>query len=98
MTKEACNELKSEGRFHRSFDYDAMGTNFFKTTVNSRQVDGEYILEITAAFVGNKPEENLAEKLGKERALIASSAIGKLSVVDDWWFNINLGDMFQTQE
>lgn len=29
LTQEALSSLQSRGRFHKSFEYDAMGTNFF---------------------------------------------------------------------
>lgn len=93
LTQEALSELQSNGRFHRSFDYDAMGTNFFKTTVNGKQVGDKYVLELNAAYVGSEPENILAETLSKPMALVSSSAKGRLSVVDGWWFNVNLEDV-----
>jgi len=93
LTQEALSELQSSGRFHRSFDYDAMGTNFFKTTVNGKQVGDKYVLELNAAYVGSAPENKLAETLSKPMALGSSSAKGRLSVVDGWWFNVNLEDV-----
>jgi hypothetical protein len=93
LTQEALSELQSSGRFHRSFDYDAMGTNFFKTTVNGKQVGDKYVLELNAAYVGSAPENKLAETLSKPMALVSSSAKGRLSVVDGWWFNVNLEDV-----
>lgn len=95
LTQEALSELQSNGRFHRSFDYDAMGTNFFKTTVNGKQVGDKYVLELNAAYVGSEPENKLAETLGKPMALVRSSANGNLSVVDNFWFNVNLEDVLQ---
>src|SRR3989338_6698899 len=83
LVEEAVSSLKSCGRFHRSFDYDAMGTNFFKTTIEGHKTGDKYILELCA-------EGELAEKLQKPMALVSSSARGRLSVVDDWWFNLNL--------
>ena len=95
LTQEALSELQSSGRFHRSFDYDAMGTNFFKTTVNGKKVGDKYVLELNAAYVGSAPENKLAETLSKPMALVNSSAKGRLSVVDGWWFNVNLEDVLQ---
>jgi hypothetical protein len=95
LTQDALSELQSNGRFHRSFDYDAMGTNFFKTTVNGEQVGDKYVLELNAAYVGSAPENKLAETLSKPMALVSSSAKGRLSVVDGWWFNVNLEDVLQ---
>ena len=93
LAQEALSELQSKGRFHRSFDYDAMGTNFFKTTVDGKQVGDKYVLKLHAAYVGSEPENKLAERLGKPMALVSSSAKGRLSVVDGWWFNVNLEDV-----
>ncbi len=93
LTQEALSELQSRGRFYRSFDYDAMGTNFFKTSVDGKKVGDKYMLELCAAYIGSEPENKLAEKLGKLRALVSSSAKGRLSVVDGWWFNVNLEDV-----
>jgi len=90
LTKEALSELQTNGKFYKSFDYDAMGTNFFKTSVNGKKVGDKYVLELYAAYVGSAPENELAEKLGKPMALIHSSLEERLSVVDDWWFNVNL--------
>jgi hypothetical protein len=92
LVKEATSSLKSNGRFYKDFDYDAIGTNFFKTTVRGEKVGDKYILELSAAYVGTKPEEKLAETIGKPRALVCSRAKGRISVVDDWWFNLNLED------
>jgi len=93
LIQEALSELQSSGRFHRSFDYDAMGTNFFKTIVNGKQVGDKYVLKLNAAYVSSAPENKLAEKLSKPMALVSSSAKGRLSVVDGWWFNVNLEDV-----
>lgn len=90
LVQEATSSLQGSGRFRKDFDYDAMGTNFFKTTVDGKKVGDKYVLELNAAYVGDKPEKSLAERLEKSLALVRSDAIGKLSVVDDWWFNANL--------
>lgn len=92
LAQQAVASLQKDGRFHRSFDYDAMGTNFFKTTVTGQKVGGKCVLELCAAYVGTEPEGKLAETLGKPMALINSNANGRLSIVDDWWFNLNLED------
>src|SRR3989344_90251 len=44
---------------------------------------------------GFAPENKLAETLSKPMALVNSSAKGRLSVVDGWWFNVNLEDVLQ---
>lgn len=50
------------------------------------------MLELNAAYVGDKPEGELAKLIKKPMALVDSKALGRLSVVDDWWFNLNLAD------
>lgn len=89
-----CNDLQGElsarGRFYRSFDYDAMGTNFFKTTVEAKKEHGKYLLSLNAAYVGDEPEINLAAAIQKPRALYWANINATLSLVDEWWFNIDL--------
>jgi len=93
LTQDVLSALKSTGAFNRHFDYNAMGTNFFKTTVDGRKAGDKYVLELNAAYVGTAPENELAKTLGKPRALVRSAAEGKLNIVDDWWFNVNLEDI-----
>ena len=85
VAARAMADLKKEGHFNESFDYTF--NNFDHTTFTGRKVEDKYTLNITAAYVGNGPEKSLAKTLGKPRALVKSSAMGKLSLVDDWWFN-----------
>jgi hypothetical protein len=87
--------LAESGRYHVNYDYDAMGTNFLKTTVEVETLDDKLILKINAAFVGREPEKSLAKKMKKNMALSSVSAGVTMSVVDDWWFNINLKEMLQ---
>jgi hypothetical protein len=90
LAEIAVTELSKKDTFRRSFDYDAMGTNFFKTSVSVDKVDDKYVLGMCAAYVGDEPEEDLAKVLKKTRALMRSEAKAKLSIVDDWWFNADL--------
>ena len=92
LVDHATDSLKKTGGFHKHFDYDALGTRFFKTSVGVDKVDGKYILELCAAYVGQEPEENLAKFIDKPRALLRADANAVMSIVDDWWFNINLED------
>lgn len=92
LVDEAVSSLKSNGKFSASFDYEAIGTNFVHTSINGSKVGDKYTLELCAACVGSAPEGKLAEILGKPRALVNSRAKARLSVVDDWWFNLNLED------
>ncbi len=92
LVNEAVSSLQRSGRFHKRFDHDAMGTNFFKTTVEGNRFGDKYVLSLCAAYVGREPEGKLAETIEKPMALVNSSAKGRLGVVDDWWFNLNLED------
>jgi hypothetical protein len=87
--------LAEDGRYHVSYDYDAMGSNFFKTSVEVLLIDGKFLLRINAAYVGKEPEIALAEKLGKPRGLQNAVINIPMSVVDGWWFNINLKDVLK---
>lgn len=93
ILSEARPALEGRGRFNRHFDYDGMGSNFFKTSVDVEKVGDKYVLKLNAAYVGSEPENKLAETLAKPMALVRSSANGRLSVVDGWWFNVNLEDV-----
>jgi len=90
LIEEGLSELETKGSFSKSFDYDAYGTNFFKTNVNGRKVDEKYVLELYSGHAGSKIEEELAKSIGKPLALVRSTAMGRLNIVDDWWFNVNL--------
>ncbi len=72
LLEEAERKLDSGDRFYGSYDYDAMGTPFFKSSVDIVRLDRKndiYGLKLSAAYVGNKPEEELAEALGITRCL-----------------------------
>ncbi len=90
LLKNVKTSLESGKRFHGSYEYNAMGTRFFKTSVEVKPLGGKYILELCAAYVGTKPEEELASRLKKPLALISASADAKLSLVDGSWFNVDL--------
>ncbi len=70
---EAEQVLKSHSQWHGSWDYDAMGTNFFKTSVDIELRDKKeeiYVLSINAVYVGDEPEKGLADHLGVPRTLL----------------------------
>ncbi|MDD4901119.1 MAG: hypothetical protein PHS62_03340 [Patescibacteria group bacterium] len=78
LLSEAQKALKTQDRWHRSYDYDAMGTSFFKSSVDIEVIDRKkqiFTLGINAAYVGDKPEEDLAKYLGVQRALHSSTVI-----------------------
>src|SRR3989344_2120907 len=64
LLKEAEAALKTQMKFGKHYDYDGMGTSFFKTSVDIEVLDREqdmYGIGIHAAYVGDKPEQGLAE-------------------------------------
>lgn len=95
IIKEAEERLAKVNSYKQSFDYDAMGSNFFKTNVGIEKIDDKFLLELYASYVGNKPEEELAAKLGKKQALRNSKAILKIGIVDDYWVNIDLEELLK---
>lgn len=75
MLQEAKSALKTRDNWKKDYDYDGMGTAFFKTSVEIKILDREsdlYAISIYASYVGDKPEEELAEYFGIPRALIWS--------------------------
>jgi len=69
-------QLSYSDRFYRDFDYDGVGS-FMKTSVTVRRLEnGSFLLELNAAYVGNKVEEGLAEYLEAHRGL--------------WWTKVEL--------
>lgn len=75
IMSEARAVLQSRDSWSRHFDYDGMGP-FFKTSVEIEVLDRNadlYALGIHAAYVGDKPEEGLAEHLGIARTLVWAS-------------------------
>ena len=80
----------SGGRYRKSFDYDGMGTSFFKTSVEVDEIDGKYVLGIWAAYVGDKPEIELAQKLGKERGLVRVGSSHHLTPIAQSWIGLDV--------
>jgi hypothetical protein len=90
VAEEATAELKSEGKFYKNFHYDGLGTAFFKTTIDAKRIGGKYILALMSPYTNPKTEDELAASLGKNMAIANARVKAKLSVVDDWWFNLNI--------
>jgi hypothetical protein len=90
LAQEAESALKSRGQFRESFDYTFNA--FQHTSIDGKKVGDKYILELSAAYVGSRPEAGLAKQMNKPMALVSANANGVLSVVDDWWFNLDLKD------
>jgi len=90
MVAEAKCNIASKGKYHRSYDYDGMGSNFLKTSVDICSVQGKFVLSICAAYVGKKPEEQLAILLKIPVALSSIDILASISAVDEWWYNLNI--------
>lgn len=76
LLKEAEEGLKTRTKFSKSYDYDGMGTSFFKTSVDIEVLDREqdmYSIGIHAAYVGDEPEQGLADHFGIPRTLLSCS-------------------------
>ena len=93
--KEAKKRLSGKFGYHDAFDYDAMGSNFFKTSVSIESVGDKFILGLNAAYVGKKPEDELAKAINYPQVLRRSEAILKMDIVDGWWFNVNLEEILK---
>jgi len=83
--------IKSGRAFSKHYDYDGMGSAFFKTSVKVEPAGDKLILEINAAYVGDKPEAELATAAGKERALTSVGARLPLTQLDTNFIGIDLG-------
>lgn len=76
LLKEAEEGLKTRTKFSKSYDYDGMGTSFFKTNVDIEVLNREqdmYSIGIYAAYVGDEPEKGLADHFGIPRTLLSCS-------------------------
>jgi hypothetical protein len=72
LLEEAKTGLKEQGCWYRSYDYDALDTNFLKTSVEIVRLDATedtYAINLRASYVGDKPEADLATYLGVKRGL-----------------------------
>lgn len=91
---EARSNLATRDSYCRDFDYDGMGSNFMKTCVKIKKVKGKFLLAINAAYVGDKPEYDLAKLLQRPMAIVNIRIEMSMSIVDGYWYNINLRDVF----
>lgn len=81
LLKEAQEALKGRDRWSRHYDYDGLGTVFFKTTVEIDRIPDlqeGYLLGLNAAYVGKEVEDGLSETLGVEQGLHRKSVSVKL--------------------
>ena len=81
--------MNSGGKYRKSFDYDGMGTSFFKTDVEVEKIDGKYVLGLWAAYVGDKPEIELAKILGKDRGLVRVGSSHQLTPIAQNWIGVD---------
>ena len=92
MISQAKQNIKQTGHFHASYDYDAMGTSFFKTSIDISLIDKKddvYLLKINAAYVGNEPEKELAKSLGYDQALFCGTVTLKTEPLSSERFKID---------
>ncbi len=90
IIKKAKKGINQKAEYHESFDYDAMGTNFFKTDVDIKKIGDKFLLSFNAAYVGKKPEDELAKSINAEQVLRNSKIILTMGIVDEWWLNADL--------
>lgn len=72
LLSEAKQALKDRAQYSKHYDYDGMGTSFFKTSITIKVLDRKedmYGIGISAAYVGDEPEQGLATYFGIPRAL-----------------------------
>ena len=94
MFKEMDEALanKNNPRYHKSYDYDGVGV-FHKTTVEVQQLKGgTYMLHLNAAYVGDKPEVDLAEALEINRGLIRTGISAPFEFTGDH-FTLDCADL-----
>ena len=94
MFKEMDEALanKNNPRYHKSYDYDGVGV-FHKTTVEVEQLKGgTCMLHLNAAYVGDKPEVDLAKALEINRGLIRTGISAPFKFAGDH-FTLNCADL-----
>lgn len=74
ILSEAHASIGKKGRWEKRYDYDALGTPFFKTTIKINKVGKDkFILGICAASVGDRPEIELAKAIQAPRVLSSAT-------------------------
>lgn len=72
MLEQAKSSIDDCGSWRGDYDYDGMGTAFFKTSVDIVLLDKEediYGIRLNAAYVGDKPEASMATHYNVERGI-----------------------------
>ncbi len=82
--------ITSGGEYRKSFDYDGMGTAFFKTSVEVEKIDDKYILGLWAAYVGDEPEKELAEVLERDRGLVRIGSRHEINPIANRWIGVDV--------
>lgn len=98
LLKEASDALKTRDAWSYGFDYDGMGTAFFKTTVRIERLDRAeevYGLGLNAAYVGTKPEIELAKNLGLTQALYRASVVVTVERAGENSFSFDFDSVMQ---
>lgn len=80
--------LEHEGNFHENFHNAGKGTRFENGVFSGVKVGDKYILKFSVPHPRGA-EAKLAKVLSKPTGMVSSYVSQTLSVVDDWWFNID---------
>ncbi len=97
MLNEAETAIRRNGRWNRHYDYDSQG-NFFKTTVEIELRDKKediYVLNVHAAYVGDAPEQGLADFLGVPRTLLSKSVVITTEPLDASRFAFDFSQIYE---
>lgn len=89
--------LSTRDRWHRGYDYDGYGP-FFKTGVDILVLNREedmFGLGISAAYVGDEPEQGLAEALDIPRALLRATVIVETAPADEEHFEFDFEELLR---
>lgn len=84
---DGVDKVKDDRPFHRSYDYDGIGP-FFKCSVEVKAIrinhrKCTYLLDLSAAYVDDKPTGSLATVLGAERALWWDAVVVQVKPFDN---------------
>lgn len=84
-------DFGSGASVNKKFEYDGLGTNFFKTRVTIEMTDdGKYLLGISQSYE-DKGEADLRSAIKGHSALCNPGVTVIYHPVDEWYFNIDLG-------
>jgi hypothetical protein len=93
----AKKELKDRSMWHGSWDYNAMGTRFFKSSVTIKRVEDPegFILGINAAYIGSEGEEKLAQMLKLPRAVHSVTVYVELERGEDGMQKYDISEVLE---